>query len=184
LAEGDARPLVYVSFGSIAGTMPMADALFAAVFEAAAELPAQVLLTLGQRDADIDALGPMPPNLQVAAWVNPADVLPQASVAVSHGGFGTTLGALAAGVPLVVVPLFGDQPDNARRVEAIGAGVVVWPEGADEPMRSGFDPTALRDVVATVLEDPAYRRVASELAADMAALPPADEALGLLTDAR
>jgi UDP:flavonoid glycosyltransferase YjiC (YdhE family) len=184
LAEGDARPLVYVSFGSIAGTMPMADALFAAVFEAAAELPAQVLLTLGQRDADIDALGPMPPNLQVAAWVNPADVLPQASVAVSHGGFGTTLGALAAGVPLVVVPLFGDQPDNARRVEAVGAGVVVWPEGADVPMRGGLDPTALRDVVATVLEDPAYRRVASELAADMAALPPADEALGLLTDAR
>jgi UDP:flavonoid glycosyltransferase YjiC (YdhE family) len=182
--EPDVRPLVYVSFGSIAGTMPVADALHAAVFEAAAELPAQVLLTLGQRDADIDALGPMPPNLQVEAWVNPADVLARASVAVSHGGFGTTLGAIAAGVPLVVVPLFGDQPDNARRVEAVGAGVVLWPEGTDESMRSGLDPIALRDAVATVLQDPSYRRVAAELAAEMAALAPADETLGLLTDAR
>ena len=180
----DATPLVYVSFGSIAGTMPIADALHAAVFDAAAELPARVLLTLGQRDADLDALGPMPPNLQVEAWVNPADALAQASVAVSHGGFGTTLGAVGAGVPLVVVPLFGDQPDNARRVEAVGAGVVVWPEGADESMRSGLDPGALRDAVATVLEDEAYGRVASELAAEMAALAPADEALGVLNDAR
>jgi UDP:flavonoid glycosyltransferase YjiC (YdhE family) len=179
----EAPPLVYVSFGSIAGTMPIADALHAAVFEAAAELPARVLLTLGQRDADLDALGPAPPNLQVAAWVNPAEVLAQASVAVSHGGFGTTLGAVAAGVPLVVVPLFGDQPDNARRVEAVGAGVVVWPEGAEASMRTGLDPAALRDAVATVLEDEAYRRVASELAAEMAALPPADEALAVLTDA-
>jgi UDP:flavonoid glycosyltransferase YjiC (YdhE family) len=179
----DGPPLVYVSFGSIAGTMPIAGALFAAVFEAAEELPARVLLTLGQRDADIEALGPAPPNLQVEAWVNPAEVLPQASVAVSHGGFGTTLGAVAGGVPLVVVPLFGDQPDNARRVEAVGAGVVVWPEGEDDAMRSGLDPEALRDAVATVLDDPAYGRVAGELAAEMAALPPADEALGLLTDA-
>jgi UDP:flavonoid glycosyltransferase YjiC (YdhE family) len=182
--ERGGQPLVYVSFGSIAGTMPIAGALYAAVFEAAAELPARVLLTLGQRDADIEALGPPPPNLQVEAWVNPAEVLAQASVAVSHGGFGTTLGAVAAGVPLVVVPLFGDQPDNARRVEAVGAGVVVWPEGADESMRSGLDPGALRDAVASVLEDPAYARVASELAAEMAALPPADEVLGLLTEAR
>jgi UDP:flavonoid glycosyltransferase YjiC (YdhE family) len=180
----DGPPLVYVSFGSIAGTMPIAGALHAAVFKAAAELPARVLLTLGQRDADIEALDPAPPNLQVEAWVNPAEVLAQASVAVSHGGFGTTLGAVAAGVPLVVVPLFGDQPDNARRVEAVGAGVVVWPESDAEAMRSGLDAEALRDAVATVLEDPAYGRVASGLAAEMAALPPADEALALLTDAR
>jgi UDP:flavonoid glycosyltransferase YjiC (YdhE family) len=179
----DGRPLVYVSFGSIAGTMPIVGALYAAVFEAAAELPAQVLLTLGQRDADIEALGPAPANLRVERWVVPADVLVQADAVVSHGGFGTTLGAVAAGVPLVVVPLFGDQPDNARRVEAIGAGVVVWPEEADESMRSGLDPGALRDAVGTVLEDPAYGRVASELAAEMAALPPADEALSLLTGA-
>jgi UDP:flavonoid glycosyltransferase YjiC (YdhE family) len=184
LPEGDTPPLVYVSFGSIAGTMPIADALFAAVFEVAAGLPARVLLTLGQRDADIEALGPAPPNLRVEAWVNPADVLPQASAAVSHGGFGTTLGAVAAGLPLVVVPLFGDQPDNASRVEAVGAGVVVWPDAEAESMRSGLDATALREAIETVLDEPAYGRTARELAAEIAALPPADEALAAVTDGR
>jgi UDP:flavonoid glycosyltransferase YjiC (YdhE family) len=184
--SGDSRPLVYVSFGSVVGTMPVAGALYAAVYEAAAELPARVLLTLGQPDADIEALGPAPANLRVERWVAPADVLAQADAVVSHGGFGTTLGAVAAGLPLVVVPLFGDQPDNARRVETVRAGVVLWPDpdGPPMPIRASIDPAPLREAVATVLEDQAYRRVASGLAAEMAGLPPADEALGLLMDAR
>ena len=105
---------------------------------------------------------------------------------VSHGGFGTTLGAVAAGLPLVVVPLFGDQPDNARRIETVRAGVVIWPDpdGPPMPIRASIDPGPLREAVKTVLEDRAYRRVASELAAEMAALPPADEALGVFSGAR
>jgi UDP:flavonoid glycosyltransferase YjiC (YdhE family) len=179
--EGDSRPLVYVSFGSVAGTMPTAGALYAAVLEAAAELPARVLLTLGSRDADVEALGPAPANLRVERWVAPADVLAQADAVVSHGGFGTTLGAVAAGLPLVVVPLFGDQPDNARRVEAVGAGVVVWPhpEAARDSIRSSIDPVALREAVETVLADPSYGGSARTIAAEMAELRPADEALAV-----
>jgi UDP:flavonoid glycosyltransferase YjiC (YdhE family) len=184
--NGDRRPLVYVSFGSVAGTLPMAGAFYAAVYEAAAELPARVLLTLGQRDADVDALGPAPANLRVEAWVSPADVLSHADVAVSHGGFGTTVGAVEAGVPLVVVPLFGDQPDNARLVEVARAGVAVWPD-ADAPaaaMRTSIDPAALRGAIETVLGDPAYARRADELAAEMAAQPPVDEVLTVLRASR
>jgi UDP:flavonoid glycosyltransferase YjiC (YdhE family) len=86
---------------------------------------------------------------------------------------------VAAGLPLVVVPLFGDQPDNARRVEAVGAGVVVWPnpEAARDSLRSSIDPVALREAVETVLADPSYGRSARTIAAEMAELPPADEAL-------
>jgi UDP:flavonoid glycosyltransferase YjiC (YdhE family) len=122
----------------------------------------------------------------VERWVNPADVLAQADAAVSHGGFGTTLGAVAAGLPLVVVPLFGDQPDNASRIEAVGAGVVIWPEpgGPPVPIRTSIDPTPLREAVETVLGDPAYARVASELAGEMAALPSTDEVLGVFAHAR
>ncbi len=63
---------------------------------------------------------------------------------------------------------------------------MIWPDpdGPPMPIRASIDPAPLREAVKTVLEDRAYRRVASELAAEMAALPPADEALGLLTDAR
>jgi UDP:flavonoid glycosyltransferase YjiC (YdhE family) len=183
-AARGARPLVYVSFGTEAAAMPIAPALYAAVFETVAELPADVLLALGQRDADLDALGPAPANLRVEPWINPAEVLARADVAVSHGGFGTTMGAIASGLPLVVVPLFGDQPDNARQVEAAGAGVVVWPDGPAEAIRSSIDPAALRDAITSALDEPSYGRVAGELAAEMAALPPTDDALAAVTDAR
>ena len=88
----------------------------------------------------------------------------------------------------MVVPLFADQPENARRVAAVGAGVAVWPDPAapPEPIRSSVDPAALRSAVETVLGDPAYAGAAGRIAAEMAALPPTDEALAVaaLTDAR
>jgi UDP:flavonoid glycosyltransferase YjiC (YdhE family) len=177
---GDSRPLVYVSFGTEAGAMPAAGALYAAVFEAAAELPARVLLTLGSHD--VEAPGPAPSNLRVESWVAQANVLAHADAVVSHGGFGTTLGAVGAGLPLVVVPLFGDQPANAARIEAAGAGVAVWPDPAApyEAIRSSIDPVALRTAVEQVLGEPGYRQTARRLADEMAAHPPTDEALAMI----
>lgn len=48
-----------------------------------------------------------------------------------HAGSGTTLAALAAQVPIVAVPLFADQPDNARRIAATECGVAVAPTAED-----------------------------------------------------
>ena len=72
-----------------------------------------------------------------------------------HGGSGTTLGALAAGLPLVIVPLFADQPANAKRVAEVGAGLVVEPlrEGATRALPSSIDPGALRDAILAGLQD-------------------------------
>jgi len=54
--------------------------------------------------------------VHVEAWVPQADALAAATVVVCHGGSGTTFGTLAAGLPLVIVPMFADQPANARLV--------------------------------------------------------------------
>ena len=180
---GDERPLVYVTFGSVTGTLPTAATLYASALEAAARLPARVLLTVG-RETDIDALGPAPANVRVEPWVPQADVLGRASVVVGHGGSGTTLGALAAGLPLVVVPLFADQPENARRVAAVGAGIAVEadPDAPPEPVRSTVNPAALCEAVETVLGEPAYGRAAGRLADEMSALPPTDDALATIGD--
>jgi UDP:flavonoid glycosyltransferase YjiC (YdhE family) len=114
--------------------------------------------------------------------VAPAAVLPHADAVVSHGGFGTTLGAVAAGLPLVVVPLFGDQPANAARIEVAGAGVVVEPnpDAPPEAIRTSLDPVALRTAVELVLSEPSYRQAARRLADEMAAHPPTDEALAAI----
>ena len=109
-----------------------------------------------------------------------AEVLGHAAVVVSHGGSGTTLGALAAGRPLVVVPLFADQPVNARRVAAIGAGIALPPPTADGPPLPEVDAGALHAAIETVLREPAYAEAAGRVAAEMRALPPTDAALDVL----
>ena len=142
--------------------------MFATALEAVAEVPARVLLTLGGELPD-DALGPLPGNVHAERWVPQADVLAHADLVVCHGGSGTTLGALAAGVPLVVMPLFADQPHNARRVAAVGAGLAVGAPDRGEPLAGPGAPRSHR----ACARRPAFRRVGQAVAAEMQALPDA-----------
>ena len=156
---GDERPLVYVSFGSVAATFPPAAQVYGAALAAAAELPARVLLTLGGNELE---LGNVPSNVHVETWVSEPDMLAGASAAVGHGGTGTTLSALAAGCPLVVVPLFGDQPFNAVRVAVSGAGVAASIDQIGQRIR-------------LLLDDERYRETARAMADAMRAHPPVDD---------
>jgi UDP:flavonoid glycosyltransferase YjiC (YdhE family) len=157
---GDDRPLVYVSFGSVAATFPPAAQVYASALAAVAELPVRVLLTTGGNDID---LGAVPDNVHVERWVDEADVLAHAAAIVGHGGAGTTLSALAAGCPLVAVPLFGDQPQNAVRVAVAGAGVVATIDG----IGAGIE---------LVLQHDGYRAAARRIADEMRGLTPVDAA--------
>ena len=69
------------------------------------------------------AVGPQPANVRVEEFVAQTEVLPEADVVVCHGGSGSVVGALACGVPLLVLPMGADQMDNAARVAALGVGV-------------------------------------------------------------
>jgi MGT family glycosyltransferase len=159
---------VYVTFGSVAGQFEQAASLYAMLVEALAEAPARVLLTTG-RALDPAQLPEPAPNVRVEQWVPQAHVLPHATAVVCHGGAGSTLGALAYGRPLVVVPLFADQPHNARRVEAVGAGVV-----------SVIEPQALLPAIEHVLGTPAYAQGAAGVAGQMRTQVPAADAVKLL----
>ena len=118
-------PLVYVTFGSVTGLLPPFAGAFRAALDALAGLEVRVLMTVG-RTFDIAALGALPTNARVEQWLPQQAVLEQAAALVGHGGFGTTMGALAAGVPQVVVPLFSfDQIVNGDHVAAVGAGLTV-----------------------------------------------------------
>ena len=91
--------------------------------DALGRLPVRGLVTTGP--AIDPAVIRAPANVSVRRWVRHADVLPYCSAVLSHGGHGTVIKALAAGVPLVVAPLGRDQPDNAARVVRAGAGLRV-----------------------------------------------------------
>ena len=81
-----------------------------------------MLVALGRDPAD---LGAVPANVRVERWVDQPAALARATAMVGHGGSGSTLAALAAGVPVAFIPLFVDGHDNARRVAAAGAGRLV-----------------------------------------------------------
>jgi len=167
------QPLVYVSFGSVAAALPPFAGIYPAVLEALAEEPVRVLLTTG-RGVAIDTLT-VPPNTRVEQWWPQADVLPYAAAVVGHGGFGTTMAALAAGVPQVVLPLFAmDQFVNADHVAAVGAGLTV----AGGPAAAGELPAAL----ALVLHDGDYRAGARTVADKMAQLPPVADVVPVLEE--
>ena len=168
---GSADPLVYVSFGTVAASLGLFPDLYRGVVAALAPLPVRVLLTVGDA-GDPAQLEPLPAHVHVERWWRQQDVMPHAAAMVGHGGFGTTLLGLSAGVPMVVVPLFADQPDNARRVAGMGAGIA---------LAGGPAATAeLAPAVERVLADGAYRAGARRTAAEIAALPPVADSVARL----
>jgi MGT family glycosyltransferase len=177
--HGDERPLVYASFGSVVGVNEFAAGLYRAVGDAVRELPIRVLLTVGKR-FDISSLGAVPPNVHVEPWVPQGDVFPHARAVVCHGGSGTMLGALGAGLPQVIVPFFADQPENARRVAETGAGVVVSPAEETWTPTPTLDPAPLQAAIEAVLADGRYQRAARGIARELRALPSIDDSVELL----
>ncbi|HEX8769476.1 MAG TPA: glycosyltransferase, partial [Acidimicrobiales bacterium] len=166
--EGASGPLVYVTFGSVAGGLGLFPDFYAAVAAELADQPVRALLTIGDV-GDPSELGPLPGNVHVEHWWPQHEVMPHAGAVIGHGGLGTTLLALAGGVPQVVVPLFADQPENARRVAAIGAGLAL--EGGRSAI-ADIGPALER-----VLREDSYRAGAQRIAAEIASLPPASESV-------
>jgi glycosyltransferase len=162
-----AQPLVYVTFGSVTAGFDELSTVFRGSLDALADVPVRVLLTTGHA-GDPEALRPWPTNAHVERWWPQEDVMPLAAAMVGHGGFGTTMAAVTAGVPQVVVPLFAaDQDINATRVHEVGAGIRL--EGRLDAM------THLAEAVTAVLADADMRRAAQRLADEIASLPDVSE---------
>jgi UDP:flavonoid glycosyltransferase YjiC (YdhE family) len=159
------RPAVLVSLG----TVPLFNqpAAFGALLDGLAAEDVDVVVTVGELN-DPAALGERPANVHVERWLPLAPLLPRCAAVVCHAGSGTTLAALAAGLPLVLVPKGADQHVNAAACRRAGAARVIEPAGVTaEAVR-----TAARAILAT---DAPERAAAQRLAAEIAALPPAAE---------
>jgi UDP:flavonoid glycosyltransferase YjiC (YdhE family) len=89
---------------------------------AAAEVDAEFLLAFGD-SVDLDALGPLPANARTIGWTPLYPLLTGCAAVVHHGGSGTTLTALATGVPQLVLPHAAEQLVNADVVAAHGLGL-------------------------------------------------------------
>jgi UDP:flavonoid glycosyltransferase YjiC (YdhE family) len=171
--DGDPRPLIYLTFGSVAPTMEFFPGMYRQAIAALASLPVRVLVTIG-RDRDPAELRPLPASVHVERWVEQNDVMPHAAAMVCHGGSGTVTIGLAAGVPMVVLPLFADQSWNSARLAAIGAGI---------ELQGGPDAApGVGEAVHRLLADPSYRDRAQRVAEQVRALPPVETAVRIVRD--
>jgi UDP:flavonoid glycosyltransferase YjiC (YdhE family) len=165
-----AGPLtVYFTLGTVFN-LESGD-LFTRALGGLRELPAEVVVTVG-RGIDPGELGPQPANVRVETHVPQAELLPCCDLVVSHGGSGSLLGALAHGLPTVLIPMGADQIPNAARAAELGAARVL----------DAVDATSadVRDAAAAVLADPSYRSAAERLRDELATLPGPEHAVALL----
>jgi UDP:flavonoid glycosyltransferase YjiC (YdhE family) len=160
---GSDDPLVYVSFGTVAGRLPVGEVVYPAALNALEGLPVRGLMTTG-RTRTTTEIGASPAHVRTVSWVDQAAALDAASMVVCHGGAGTTFAALAAGKPLVIVPLMADQPTNGRIVASAGAGAVVAPEEGEDARALG---ARLRQAIEDVLGQRSYHEAARVISAEM-----------------
>jgi MGT family glycosyltransferase len=129
-------------------------ALLGRMVEALGSLAVRGVVTTGHAIAPEEL--PSPANVSVVRSAPHSSVLPHAAAVVTHGGHGTVIKALAADVPLLVVPMGRDQLDNATRVTERGAGLQLGQDADAQTIAAG---------VRRLLDEPAFGEGAARLGA-------------------
>lgn len=171
LEERD-RPRICLTFGSVIPYFTYRD-FVAMLREIAAALPAlDAEVIVGVEDAFADRLDALPDRVRSVGWQPLGLVLPTCDLLVHHGGSGSMLTALAAGVPQLVLPQSADQFLNASSLAGVGAGRMLMPDGA------GID--AVISECQQLLSDVGYAEKARALGIEMATMPAPAEVVGVL----
>lgn len=148
----DGRPLVYASLGTLQNKNLE---LFRIIAEACSPLNVQLVISHNY-GLDNRSVKLLERSALVVPYAPQTELLRRAVLTVTHAGMNTVLDSLAAGVPLVAIPITYEQPAIARRLERTGAGKSL-------PLRHVTAPV-LRAQIAEVLEDPGYRAASTRVA--------------------
>lgn len=151
LAEPAGKPRILVSRSTAPG--PGAGRMMAAVTKAAEHVDAEFVLVRAERTEGL------PDNVKTVGWVPIPRVLPFCDGIVHHGGAGTLLGALAAGVPQLVEPGPGDRTAHASTITARGAGLKAGPREITP------------ELLTQLIEDSKLQRAAGEVRDEIARMP-------------
>jgi MGT family glycosyltransferase len=146
----DGQPRVLVAFST---TYQHQEEVLRRTATALAALPVQAIMTVGTV-IDLGAIAPAP-NVAIHRYLPHAALLPDCALVVTHVGFGTVMTVLAHGVPLLCLPMGRDQHENAARVAACGAGMVLPADAGVEEMRHAMQ---------ELLTQPAYQDAARRMA--------------------
>jgi UDP:flavonoid glycosyltransferase YjiC (YdhE family) len=130
--------------------------------DALSPLVASLVVTTGPNP--VASLGDLPSHVLAYDYLTQSRILPLVDLVVSHGGAGTTLGALQAGLPHLLLPYESQsQESSAEAVARLGAGLVVPVETRDVD--------EIRAAAARLLGEPAHREAAEAVRSTLSALP-------------
>jgi MGT family glycosyltransferase len=129
------HPVVLISLGT---TVNRRSGFWESCSRAFGDLPWHVVLAVGD-GIDEREVAQLPPNIEALSWVPYLTVAEHSDVVVTHGGFGSILGALYRGKPVVVVPDSPEANVNARRVAELGLGRVIREFSADRLRNTVLD---------------------------------------------
>lgn len=164
------RPRVLVSFGTVFGDPVVVGRLLRSLTALDVDLVATLGLDGKPEDYDLD-----PDRVELTPFAPLAQLLENVAAIVCHGGAGTTLGALARGIPMVVVPQGADQFVQADRVVAAGAGLAIPPDQNE--------PEVVAAALRRVLTEPGFAAAARRIADQVAAMPSPDDVAARLRTA-
>jgi MGT family glycosyltransferase len=149
---GGGGALIYFSLGSLGS----ADvALMRRVIDCLAATPHRYIVSKGPLHAELDLAS----NMYGAEFLPQTSIIPRADLVITHGGNNTTTECLHFGKPMIVLPLFWDQHDNAQRMDELGLGVRL------DTYR--FTDAQLHGALARLLGDTALRDRLGRAAADI-----------------
>lgn len=160
------RPTIYASLGTAFANVD----IFRAILRGLRDESVNLVVTID--DFDPGQFGPQPPNVHIEHYLPQDSIFPFCSLVITHGGAGTVRTALAYGLPMVIIPIAADQPNNAQRCAELGVARVIPSDR--------HTPEAIREAARAILGDQTYRQRAAALQQEMETLPGLVQVVALL----
>ncbi|HYP40113.1 MAG TPA: glycosyltransferase [Chloroflexia bacterium] len=174
------RPTIYASLGTVFNRVPD---IFPAIVEGLRDEPINLIVTIGQNQ-DPEQFGPQPPHIHIVRYIPHTLLFPLCDLFITHSPFYTVMSALSYGLPLLMVPIAGDQPAHAARVAGLGVGRVLkrkaHPENYFGQSVPELSPESVRVAVRELLGDPSYKMNAGRIKNDIESLEGPESAVDLL----
>nr|CAH7757437.1 unnamed protein product [Callosobruchus chinensis] len=151
--DKEKQGVIYLSLGSNMKSEKLDKQKKEIMFKVLNTLPYKVLWKYEGNDS------PNLPNVKFIKWSPQQDILrhPSVKLFITQGGLQSLEEAIYNAIPVVVLPCFGDQTSNARKIEDRGVGKVVY------HVKDGLDEDTFRSTIMEVLQNDSYRQNAKIL---------------------
>lgn len=161
--------LIYASLG----TVNQQKSIYEKIAQACAGLDAQLVLSLGGA-AEVEQFQGLAGSPLVVKFAPQLELLDRASLCITHGGLNSTLESLAAGVPLIAIPINFDQFGVAARIRWTGTGEFI--------KQNELTASRLRSAIQTVLSQPRYAAAARRMRDSIASTNGAERAADIIEE--